>query len=99
MNLLDLNSKILDLMPFQKIKELVKNLSEKLELKNQENQLQQEEIKELKSRMRELIGEQELPTFKANKKKNSKERDPNKEYKEPKKKIRFVASVGRKIIK
>jgi hypothetical protein len=85
-NLKDLNTKILDLMSFSKVKDLVKNLAEKLELSNQENQLQKEEIKELKSRMRELIGEQKLPEFKSNKKKNSKERDPNKEYKEPKKK-------------
>ena len=96
MNLLDLNSKILDMMTFPKLKELVKNLSEKLELQNQENQLQQEEIKKLKSRMRELIGEQELPTFKPDQKKNSKERDPNKEYKEPKKKDKSRGKRGKK---
>ena len=85
MNLLDLNSKILEMMPLQKIKELVKNLSQRLELSNQEKDQLKEENKELKSRMRELIGEQELPTFKTDKKKNSKERDPNREYKEPRK--------------
>ena len=73
-------------MPFQKIKELVKNLSEKLESTNQENENLKAENKELKSRMRELIGEQKLPEFKTDKNKNSKERDPNKEYKEPKEK-------------
>jgi hypothetical protein len=46
MNLLDLNAKILEMMPLKKIKELVKNHSEKLEYKNQENPLQQDEIKE-----------------------------------------------------
>jgi hypothetical protein len=71
-------------MPFQKMKELVKNLAEKLDSSNQKNDQLIAENKELKSRMRELIGEQKLPEFKA--KKNSKERDPNKEYKEPKKK-------------
>jgi hypothetical protein len=86
MNLLDLNSKILELMPFQKMKELVKNLSERLESKNQEVQQLEDENKELKSKMRELIGEQKLPDFKAGKKRDSKTRDPNKEYKEPKKK-------------
>ena len=50
-------------MPYQKIKELVKNLTEKLEFKNQENQQLEAENKELKSRMRELIGEQALPDF------------------------------------
>ena len=99
MNLLALNSKILEMMPLQKIKELVKNLSEKLELSNQEKQQLKEENKELKSRMRELIGEQELPTFKIDKKKNSKERDPNREYKEPKKDGPGRGKRGKKIHK
>jgi hypothetical protein len=71
-------------MPFSKVKDLVKNLAEKLESSNQNIDELSTENKELKSRMRELIGEQKLPEFKQ-KKKNSKERDPNKEYKEPKK--------------
>ena len=70
------------MMPFNKVKELVKNLADKLEISSQENEVLKEENKELKSRMRELIGEQQLPTFKA--KKKSKERDPNDEYKKPK---------------
>ena len=72
-------------MSFSKVKDLVKNLAEKLESSNQEVENLKDELKEVKSRMRELIGEQKLPEFKSNKKKNSKERDPNKEYKEPKK--------------
>jgi hypothetical protein len=96
MNLKEINSKILDMMPFQKIKDLVKNLSEKLESSNQEIQVQKEEIKDLKSRLRELIGEQKLPDFKPSTKKNSKERDPNKEYKEPKKKGSGRGKRGKK---
>jgi len=81
MNLKELNSKILEMMPFNKVKELVKNLVDMLEKSNQEVEVLKEENNELKSRMRELIGEQQLPNFKA--KKTSNERDPNKEYKKP----------------
>lgn len=74
-------------MSFQNIKELVKNLSEKLEGSNQENEKLKEENKELKNNLRKLIGEQELPEFKSKKKsKKSNERDPNSEYKQPRKK-------------
>ena len=83
-------------MPFKKIKELVKDLAEKLESANQKNEEQKEEIKELKSRMRDLIGEQKLPEFKSKKPKTSKERDPNKEYKEPKEKGSGRGKRGKK---
>lgn len=83
-------------MPIKKIKDLVKTLSEKLESKNQEILELEDENKELKSRMRELIGEQQLPEFKPDKKKNSKENDPNKEYKEPKKKGTDRGKHGKK---
>jgi hypothetical protein len=51
MNLKDLNTNILDLMSFSKVKDLVKNLAEKLEFSSQKVDELSAENKELKSRM------------------------------------------------
>lgn len=88
MNLKDLNSKIINMMAPAGLKKLVENLCEKLEISGQEVKKLKDENTELKNRLRDLIGEQELPEFKEKKeeKKDSKNRDPNPEYKQPKNK-------------
>lgn len=80
------------------LKKLVENLCEKLEISGQENKQLKDENTELKNRLRELIGEHELPEFKEKKeeKKNSKNRDPNPEYKQPKNKAEDRGKRGKR---
>ena len=83
-------------MPIDEVKNLVKNLADKLEESNQKNDQLEAENKELKNKLRQLIGEQKVPEFKENKEDKKKNKDPNPEYKEPKKKGSGKGKRGKK---